>query len=482
MSTSSPKWSRKSAHRASGARNAALAAVAAAFVAACSGGGGDAGIGLPPGQGPINWGAVQTLATNANNVTPPAAVFGANGTVSVLWGQIGMPLPGGGTSTVPLVGVRENTSGTTTFTTAESIDETLAFNAADVISDLRGERSAFGSMAVWRRQLSGSGTRLVSAVREANGWGVLPIATPSAGSVADDLTFAANDAGAQVAVWTQIDINANGVRRVRLSARSGAAGWSQALSVSGTTQDASQPTVAIDSAGVAMIVWRQGAATGVLRARSYNTTTGQFGNELEVDPGQFTNDTRNPHVVALAPGSFLATWEQAGLGGAYDMRANTGSATAWQVVSATLELGAGTVDQSLVVAGPNATAYAVWRQNSTIFFGRYAAGTWSVARQVSGTVASHTPRVAVDGNGNGNGNAIFVWLQTPSGGFDDLFYATFTASNSAISGAFQLDTEATGAAASPSLSVAANGAAVVAWLQNVGGQSNPNVVARVFRP
>ncbi|GIL05622.1 MAG: hypothetical protein BroJett031_21420 [Betaproteobacteria bacterium] len=483
MSTSSPKWSRKSARRASGARNAALAAVAAAFVAACSGGGGDAGIGLPPGQGPINWGAVQTLATNASanasSVTSPAATIDGNGLASVLWSQIGMPLPGGGFSTVPLVGAADSSSGTT-FGAAQAIELSAGFSAGDQISDLSA-RAGTSNTAVWRRRLaSNNSMQIGSANREAGGWGVeyYPSNRP-VNALTQELAYAANTSGTRVAVWTESDVQFNGVRRVQLSVRSGAAGWSQALSVSGTTQDASQPTVAIDSAGVAMIVWRQGAATGVLRARSYNTTSGQFGNELEVDPGQFTNDTRNPRVVALAPGSFLATWEQAGVGGAYDLRANTGSATAWQNVSATLELGAGTVDQSLVVAGPNATAYAVWRQNSTIFFSRYAAGTWSVARQVSGTVASHTPRVAVDGSGN----AIFVWLQAPAGGgLDDLFYATFTASNSAISGAFQLDTETTGAAASPSLSVAANGAAVVAWLQSVGGQNNPNVVARVFRP
>ena len=98
MSTSLPKRSRKSARRASGARDAALAAVAAAFFAACSGGVGDAGIGLPPGQGPINWGAVQTLATDANAVTAPATTIDGNGLASVLWSQIGMPLPGGGVS------------------------------------------------------------------------------------------------------------------------------------------------------------------------------------------------------------------------------------------------------------------------------------------------------------------------------------------------------------------------------------------------
>lgn len=480
MSTSSPKWSRKSDRRAGGARDAALAAVAAAFVAGCSAGGGDAGIGLPPAQGPIDWGAVQTLATDARSVTPPAAVFGANGTVSVLWSQIGMPV-NGVPSAVPLVGVRENTSGTTTFTPAASIDETQTFNAADEITQLRAERSGFGSLGVWRRRLSGGSSRLVSAVREANGWRVLPIDTPSTLLVADELTFAANDAGAQVAVWTEQQMT--GERLVMVSARSGAGGWSAKVPAqTNASATGSQPAVAIDANGVAMIVWREQAPGGMARilARSYDTNSAMpLGVVRQVDSTQGT-EGRNPRVAALGPGQFIATWEQQALASAaFDLRAATGTAASWLPRPDPLEFGAGTVDQSLVVAGPGGTAYSVWRQNNAVLSARFAAGQWSLARQVSGTVASHTPRVAVDGNGN----AVFVWLQTPSGStVDDLFYATFTASNSAISGAFQLDTEATGAAASPSLSVAANGAAVVAWLQGVGGQSNPNVVARVFRP
>lgn len=480
MSTSSPKWSRKSARRASGVLSAALAAAGAALLAACGSGGGDASIGPPPAQGPINWGPVQTLAADARSATPPAAVFGVNGSVSVLWSQIGMPV-NGMPSAVPLVGVRENTSGTTTFTPTASIDETQAFNAADVITQLGAERSAFGSLAVWRRQLSGSGTRLVSAVREANGWGVRPIDTPSALLVADELTFAANDAGAQVAVWTEQQVT--GERLVMASARSGAGGWSAKVPAqTNTSATGSQPAVAIDANGVAMIVWREQAQSGiaVIRARSYDTNSPTpFGSVLPVDTAQ-ASDGRNPRVAALGPGQFVATWEQRVLASAaFDLRAATGTAASWLPKPDPLELGAGSVDQSLVVAGPAGTAYSVWRQNNAVFFARIAAGQWSLARQVSGTAASHAPRVAVDGNGN----AIFVWLQTPAGGgFDDLFYATFTASSSVISGAFQLDTEATGAAASPSLAVAPNGAAVVAWLQSVANQTNPNVVARVFRP
>lgn len=480
MSTSSPKWSRKSARRASGARNAALAAVAAAFVAACSGGGGDAGIGLPPGQGPINWGAVQTLATNANTVTPPAATIDGNGLASVLWSQIGMPLPGGGTSAVPLIGAADSSSATT-FGAAQAIEASAGFGAGDQISDL-STRAGTSNTAVWRRRLaSNNSMQIGSAAREAVAWGTENIASRPVGASVQDLAYAVNGAGTRVAVWTEVDVAAGGTRRVQLSFRAGTTGWTSQVAVSGTTEDASAPAVAVDANGLAMIVWRQGQ-NGIIKSVSFDTASSSpLGIERQVFTLQ-AGEGRSPRVLALGPNDFLVTWEQTAAG-TVDLRATSGTTAGWINPPASVDIGTGIVDQSRLVAGAGATAFAVWRQSNAIHFARYtaASGIWSVARQVNSgqTGTSREPRAAVDGTGN----AIFVWLQTPSGSaVDDLFYATFTASNSAISGAFQLDTEATGAAASPSLSVAANGAAVVAWLQNVGGQSNPNVVARVFRP
>ncbi len=481
MSTSSPKWSRKSARRASGVRNGALAALAAGFVAACGSGGAiDAGIGQPPGQGPINWGPVQTLATNASSVTPPAATIDANGLASVLWSQIGMPLPGGGTSAVPLVGVADSSSATT-FGAAQAIEQSGSFGAGDQIDDLTA-RTAVSNTAIWRRRLaSNNSTQIGTANREAAGWATENIASRPVGALVQDLAFAVNAAGTRVAVWTEVDVAAGGTRRVQLSFRAGTTGWTPQVAVSGTIEDASEPAVAVDNNGLAMIVWRQGQG-GIVKSVSFDTATSSpLGIERQVFTLQ-ADEGRRPQVLALGPNDYLVTWEQRAAG-TVDLRATSGTEAAWINPPATVEIGAGAVDQSRLVAGPNASAYAVWRQNAAIHFARYTAagGIWSTARQVNSGQAgtSAEPRVAVDGNGN----AIFVWLQTPAGGgADDLFYATFTASNSDISGAFQLDTETTGAAASPALSVAANGAAVVAWLQDVGGQSNPNVAARVLRP
>lgn len=468
----SPKWSGKCGRRASGAAEALAALFACAALAACgSGGAPDVGSGTPPPAGPVNWGVEQTLATNAVAVSAPTAVFGVNGAAAVLWGQAGLPnaLPG-----VPLVGVRESVSGVT-FDAVQVVDGLGVQSPSDTIHELTSSPSATGSAAVWRRtEAQLPGTRLSTVLRGANGWGYQAIwGGIAAASDARDLAFAINGAGAQVAVWTEL---VGGVRVVRLSRRNGNGSWAEPISFSGAGADV--PAVALDAAGLAMVVWRQGAP-GLIRARTFDTASATPGLELPVDATQIANDGRNPRVVAIGANDFIASWEQAGGGGAYDLRANRGNAAAWLNNPLTVDLSAATVDQARIAAGPTGTAYAVWRQSNTVFLSRFSTGSglWTAPSQlgVGLTGSSAGPQVAVDGSGN----ALMAWVQTAA--TTDLVYALFTASNASLSSAFPLDSQA-GAVSSPSLSMASGGAAVVSWLQAVAGQASPNVLARVFRP
>lgn len=487
MSTNLPKWSGKSGRRASGATDRrvvvarrtppAAALFACALLVACgSGGAPDVGSGTPAPAGPINWGAEQTLATNPPGVTPPTAVFGVNGTAAVLWSQVGMPLPGSGTpSTVPLVGVRESSAGAT-FATAEAVETPLvAFAPTDTIAELSAAPSGAGTAAVWRRGVPGiPGDRLGSVLREAGGWSFETIGpTVATTAAAAGLVSAVNAAGARVAVWTEL---VGATRLVRLSTRTAGASWAAPISFSAADSDS--PAVAIDTAGMAMVVWRQGTP-GLIRARSFDTASATPGVELPVDATQITNDGRNPRVIAIGANQFVTTWEQAGGGGAYDLRANRGSSAAWLNAQQTVDTSAATADQSRLAAGTAGAVYVVWRQSNAVFLSRFNAGSglWTVPSEVglNLTGASANPQIATDGNGN----AVIVWVE--SGTTNDVVYAQFTASNAALSSAFPLETQA-GEASAPSVSMAANGAAVVSWLQAVTAQANPNVVARVFRP
>jgi len=235
-----------------------------------------------------------------------------------------------------------------------------------------------------------------------------------------------------------------------------------------------------------VVVWRQvgvGAAVGLLRARTYDAASVvPLGTELPIDPANSISDTRNPRVAVLAANQFVVTWEQANAGAtAYDLRSTRGTSATWLAFPASLEVRVETVSDARLVAGPNQTALALWRQNGTLYLGRLASGIWSQPVQVGAnlTGTSLEPHLAADGSGN----AILVWVQQPvSGTVNNLYYAYFTAQGGGVSAATAVAADAVNSQSAPSLDVNPAGAAIVAWLQSVGGQATPDVLATLVRP
>ncbi|MEW5878872.1 MAG: hypothetical protein AB1761_00340 [Pseudomonadota bacterium] len=473
MSTSSPKWSRKSARRASGVLSAALAAAGAALLAACGSGGGDASIGVPPGQGPIAWGAQITIASGA--ASAPAAAMDTNRVATVFWGQTGLT---GAPAGVPAVGAATNTTGDT-WSAAELV-ESLSVQT-DASSDALRELSALapvtGAVALWRRERS-AGDSIRSARREAATWATEDVGSAPAG--ASSLVFAANDAGIQAAAWVE---SVGGVPQIYVSTRKLSVGtWAPKLALQQNTVVAgSSPTVAIDSDGRVMVLWVEGVApNGKIRARGTDLDAGAWGNVVFVDSQQL--DARNPRVAALSGGEFLAVWEERDVGSSvYSARATTGNRTAWVANSRLIEQNTSApVADVRLATGPQGTVYAVFTQANGLWLNRYSGTQWdTAATQIGASIggAAKQPQIAVDRTGN----AVVVWVNTPTTGNDDLYYAYRPAGTGQMSEAFRLENEA-GAAVSPAVAMSPNGAAVVAWLQSVANQTNPNVVARVFRP
>ncbi len=502
MSTSSPRSSGKSDRRAAGAASASgrtfgglFAAAAVVAVAACGGGGGGGGnvIGPPgPPPGPINWGAPARLAQNAPALSQrPAAAISSTGSATVFWSQIGLIPPGGvAPSATPLMAAAENTGATPSaaWTAAAAVESgPSGAGASDPITDLSALAPATGAWAVWRRGTA-AGDRLQSVRRVQAGWDALNVAALPAPATASGLVAAANDAGLQAAAWVE---PVSGVNQVRLSIRNvgaGGTGWSAPMSVQvDPLQVGASPAVAIDAAGLVMIVWRQsvaGAANGLLRSRIYNPSSSQFSEERVLDPLNALNDMRNPRVAALAGGQFVATWEQANAAAGYDLRSTRWSGpNNWLSPPSALEFGATSVSDTQLAAGPGQTALALWRQNGTLYLNRLAAGIWGVTPlQVGASLTSGTslePRIGVDAAGN----AIIVWAQQSSGGTaSDLYYATFNATASTVSSAALLAANALTGSAAAALAVGANGSAVVAWPQAATGQPHPDLWARIFRP
>lgn len=458
-----------------------LALMTAALVAGCGGGGGGGGNVLPPPSPPpgaVNWGAPVTLATNAGGITAPAAAIDGAGLAAVLWSQTGIvPAVGQAPLTSPHVVARENTAAG--WAATQLIEAPVAGDAAtDQVIDLQARGPAIGLSAVWLRAPGAGSNDRVRAVRRqaANDWDLVNVVSGPVGTPRSEVVIASNDSGVQAVAWVE---PVAGVPQVQLRTRRiGVAGWTApSLPVQSDAAIAGgQPALAVDANGLVMTVWRRGGANGELRARSYDAITNVMGDERVISTNQL--DQRHPRVVAIGPNQFVAAWEQLS-GTIYDLRSTRGTSAAWVANPPAVDARAESVGNAWLLAGPNAGALLLWQQADALFVSRSSAGSaWSQPSQVGANLAG----VARDLRAGitATGNAILVWTQRGTNGIPDLYYATVTGTVPIATEATLLETEA-GAAGSPALGVNANGQAVVAWLQSVAGQTQPNLVARVAR-
>jgi hypothetical protein len=454
------------------------ALMAAALVAGCGGGGSSGGGNVlppPPPPGAINWGAAVTLATNAGGITAPAAAIDGAGLAAVLWAQTGIvPAAGQAPLTSPHVVARENTAAG--WAATQLIEAPVTGDAAiDQVISLQALAPTTGLSAAWLR-LTGAGER-VGAARHVGGAWERGDATTAANAARTDLAFASNNAGVRVVVWSQ---TIGGVSQI-VGRRwvNSVVGWTDLPPVQVSSGIAgTQPAVAIDDDGRVMIVWRQGdTVSGRLRSRVFSPGANAFGTELEVDAA--LTDMRTPQVIAYGPNKFLAVWEQL-FNNTYDLRSKAGNASNWDQFSDTLDTRAEAVGNARLMAGPNNTALVAWQQADRVFASRWAeaTGNWSQPLGVGAnlTGVARDLRAGI----NAAGNAILVWTQRGTSGIPDLYYATVTGTVPVATEPALLETEA-GAAGSPALGVNSNGQAVVAWLQSISGQAQPNLVARVAR-
>lgn len=243
---------------------------------------------------------------------------------------------------------------------------------------------------------------------------------------------------------------------------------------------ASEPAVAVDTAGRAMVVWRQGSPAAQLWSRVIDAS-GTLGAPVQVELNQL-NDARNPRLADLATNQFMLTWEQ-GLVGAtgYDLRATRWTGAGWLAAPTTIDIGVGSVLDARVVSGPLQGATVFWRQDNVLQAARFSAsnGTWSAPVQLSASLPGSAQDIRAVSDATGN--ATVVWTQRPPGGVNDLYAAQLSASSGSFSSPALLESNA-GGAGTPALAINGTGVAVVAWLQSVAGQVNPDIVARVARP
>jgi hypothetical protein len=294
------------------------------------------------------------------------------------------------------------------------------------------------------------------------GWGTPQIIENNPGDT-DFPRVAVNGSGNAMALWKQV----NGVNyAIWANQYVVGQGWGTATLIETSSQDVSEPWVAIDNNGNAMAVWRQSIPNPSIWANRYDVGSGSWGTPTLIEPNP--GFASFPHVEFDNNGNAIAAWYQKfGAPQGRHIWANrydVGSGS-W---GAPTRLDSSPLDAqgpSLAVNG-SGNAMAVWRQwdDQGVFIGiwanQYVVGQgWGTATLIeTGSAAADNPDVAMDSSGN----ATAVWKQS-DGTFNSIWANRYVAGPGW--GTATLIETRNGAADFPKVATDANGNAMAVWQQ-----------------
>ena len=349
--------------------------------------------------------------------------------------------------------------------------------AAQLAVDKNGD-----ALAVWR-QWDGARYNIWSNLfTPDNGWSNAKLVETDniGGAITPQIAFDPN--GNAMAVWSQSDGIQYSVWANRYKPGSG---WGvPELVEEEKTGGASDPQIAIDASGNALVVWKQSDSNGVRRVWANRSASGARWNpgaaEL-IENGAGT--ISSPQIAFDSSGNAMAVWSQWD-GTRYNIWANLNSpidgwdADAAKMIEADNEGDAYTPQIAFDV---NGNALAVWYQfdrngKSSIWANRYSSGSgpgsgWHSAEKIeaddTGNVLS--PQIAI----GPDGDALVVWSQSRNGGTDNIWSNRYTAGSGPNSGwntnaAQLIETVDTGDASSPQIAFDPEGNALAVWYQTDG--------------
>lgn len=390
------------------------------------------------------------------------------------------------------------------------------------------------AIAIWSQVSSVGGKYKIYARRyaPATGWGaVAQIPTDPLWNndySSPQIAFTSN--GNAVAVFSGCIPDGCAIWTAQFTAAT--ASWAMATQLFANAGNSPQPQIAIDSAGNALVVWREtvGISSRILAGR-YEASTSTWGaaRVLSADLGGF-----NPKIAFDASGNAIAIWamrDTATAAGYKLMSDRYVAGSGWhpQGLPTTIATSAaGAVGSHRLAVDAAGSAMAVWTQHDgtteSIYSSRHVAGAWGAPALVetsSNWVGSVS--VAMDGNGNAivvwyeadNGDVTSIWARRyvagvggtavriddsssyTSGGFPQIAmdatgnamavwnqgsytWANRYVAGSGWAGATLIDSAAAGGSSSaPQVAVDANGNAIAVWPHS--GVSGPNIWGNVFR-
>jgi YD repeat-containing protein len=274
--------------------------------------------------------------------------------------------------------------------------------------------------------------------------------------------------GNAMAVWQQYDGNSYSIYANRYNASTQT--WGAAQPIETNIGYAVSPRIAVDTHGNALVVWYQNdgvsANTYHIYANRFNADTQIWGTAQIIDTG--AGPSTDPQIAFDAQGNAMVTWEQSN-GTAFDIYANRYDASTHTWDSAQLiEGGVGTAVSPQIAMNTLGNAVVVWSQRDGYYTNYYANcydainKSWGTAQLVQPYINSPNclPQIAIDAQGN----AMAVWYQSDSDGTH--IHANRYDAVTKIWGTAQLlETGAGYAAYDPQIAMDAKGNAQVVWWQ-----------------
>ncbi len=297
---------------------------------------------------------------------------------------------------------------------------------------------------------------------------------------------ASDSAGNFVVVWTSYGDPAYSIQGQRYDASGSAIGGQFQISTP-TSALQQSPSIASDAAGDFVVLWESGGSAGSdtsdhsVQGQRYDASGSPMGGEFQVN-SYTTGSQDRPSVASDSAGSFVVVWRSNGSSGAdasgtsvqgqrYD---TSGSAVGgeFQVNSYTT----GSQDRPSVASDSAGNFVVVWQSDGSsgadvsgtsvqgqrydasgsAIGGEFQVNSYTTGNQVRPSVASDSA-----------GNFVVVWQSNGSSGGDasgtSVQGQRYDASGSAIGGQFQVNTYTTGNQGGPSIASDSAGNFVVVW-------------------
>ncbi len=332
-----------------------------------------------------------------------------------------------------------------------------------------------GTVAAWARS-NGSHTIIQATSRPPGGAWAAPTDLSAVGRNATEPQVAVDAAGDAVVVWARSD-GAHTV--IQGSTGSVGGGWAPGRDISDSERSATEPQVAIDSGGRAVALWsRFDGSDDIVQAAALAPGTGSSWSQ-PIDLSAEGEDANEQQLAVDAGGDAVAVWSRLEGTDTIAQAALMPVGGGWQGAVDLSEAG-GDATEPQVAVETGGSAVAVWSRAvggvGTIESAEMApGGSWGEAVEISGAGKDATePQVA-----SGGGRSLAVWTLAGAGP-----YTSIRAAERPGGGAWQPPADLTQpgltqTVVSPQTAIDPSGAAVAAWARS---GASPTVIEGRIEP